>query len=143
MKHKHLIALLQEGYTTIQVRFVSSAKLYTYKAPLSAGVQAEDKVIVDSPTNGLTIVDVVSVDAHPRIDIDADFTYKWIVQRVDMAAYQRTIDLEAEALEMLEEAERRRQRDELMADYASQFPRGTPAGEMFNETVRRLASSAD
>lgn len=142
MKHKHLIALLQAGYTTIQVTFVGYAKPYTYKAPASAGIEAGDKVIVDSPTSGLTVVDVVSVDATPRIDLDADFTYKWIVQKVDMAAYQRTIDLEAEAMEMLEEAERRRQRDSLMKEYTDQFPEGTEARKLFDKTVESLASGA-
>lgn len=40
MKHRHLIALLQEGYTTIQVVFNDDvrgrSKPYTYKAPLYA-----------------------------------------------------------------------------------------------------------
>lgn len=82
------------------------------------------------------------MDKTPRIDLDADFTYKWVVQKVDMDAYQRTLDLEAEAAEMLEEAERRRQRDLLMKDYLDQFPEGTEARALFDKTVGSLASGS-
>lgn len=37
MKHKHLLALLQSDYTTIEVTFDQNGKRYTYKARLSIG----------------------------------------------------------------------------------------------------------
>lgn len=106
MKHRHLIALLQEGYTTIQVVFNDDvrgrSKPYTYKAPLSAGVEVGDRVVVDSPSNGLVVVEVVGTDKAPRIDLDADFTYKWIVQKVELKAYEEQLEREAKAMDALQ-----------------------------------------
>lgn len=109
MKHRHLIALLQEGYTTIQVVFNDDvrgrSKPYTYKAPLSAGVEVGDRVVVDSPSKGLVVVEVVGTDKAPRIDLDADFTYKWIVQKVELKAYEEQLEREAKAMDALQEVD--------------------------------------
>ena len=65
MKHKHLLALLQSDYTTIEVTFDQNGKRYTYKARLSEGIQEGDAVVVDSPSQGLVVVQVVAVHKVP------------------------------------------------------------------------------
>lgn len=142
MKHRHLIALLQEGYTTIQVVFNDDvrgrSKPYTYKAPLSAGVEVGDRVVVDSPSKGLVVVEVVGTDKAPRIDLDADFTYKWIVQKVELKAYEEQLEREAKAMDALQEVERQRQRDILLQEFQLRLPEGTDARKLFDQTVQQL-----
>ena len=82
IKPQHLLSLLQEGFTTIQVRFPAEltqgdvrdapiareyrkggrdeVKDYTYK--ISGPVEVGDTVVVDSPYSGLTCVKVVGVE---------------------------------------------------------------------------------
>jgi hypothetical protein len=60
---------------------------YTYKALQSQNIVKGDKVVVDSPNSGLTVVEVVSVGTIDDIDPDLYNGYKWIVGKVDMADY--------------------------------------------------------
>lgn len=145
MKHKHLVALMQDNYTTIQVAFrrddYSRSKGYTYKCPLDAGIAVGDKVVVDSPANGLVVVEVLSIDKAPRIDLDADFTYKWIIQKVDMAAYEEREAKEEQAMDLLLEVERVRQREILLNEFQLRLPPGGAAESMFREAMTKLGAT--
>lgn len=136
MKQRHLLALLQSGYTTIQVKFDNTPKTYTYKA--RCHIEIGDRVIVDTPRNGLTLVEVVGIDKAPRIDIDADFTYKWIVQKVDRTDYDRIVEQEKAFMDTLQEIERVRQRDMLMQSFKDHLPEGSQARVMFDDAVNQL-----
>ena len=141
IKPRHLLSLLQTGFTTIKVKFADNSnhdnrpgKEYTYKiqGPCFAG----DWVVVDSPANGLVVVRVMSVDEAPRIDLDAEYTYKWVVQRVDVTAYKDRLEKEKAFLVQVENAQRMAQRDVLLTQYAEAFPVGTPAGDAFAAAVK-------
>ncbi len=156
IKPKHLLSLLQTGFTTIQVQFpadlpqgevtasrhdrnsgqtvVGKVKDYTYKimGPCSPG----DTVVVDSPYSGLTCVKVISVDETPRIDLGADFTYKWVVQRVDTSAYKEMLEKEEAFTSQVEEVQRINQRDQLLRQYADAFPAGSPARDAFDKALK-------
>lgn len=157
MKHKHLLALLQEGYTTIEVTFKSddrreerrpwdegearqqrAPKRYTYKAKLADKVEVGDSVVVDSPSNGMVVVDVVAVHATPKIDLDAPFTYKWIVQKVDAEGYKRTLEQEDKFHEVMLEIERVRQRELLMQQFTANLPEGSEARKLFDDATAKL-----
>jgi hypothetical protein len=68
--------------------------VYHYKT-VDAEIKAGDQVIVDSPFNGLTVVEVDSVVEYFEVTLGA-FDYKWIVARVDLAAYERQKSAEVE-----------------------------------------------
>lgn len=82
------------GLTVVGVRFNGTYKTYHYWSdiPFKEG----DKAVVDTPSNGLTIVDVVSVSKE-----NASRVLKWIVQKIDLTAYQERVKL-AERKRVLE-----------------------------------------
>lgn len=117
------ILLLTEGYTTVNVRFKETdTKTYTYKVMKSDGVAAGDSVVVNSPSHGLVVVTVVEAHVEPRIDINANFKYQWIVQKVDTAAYKKRLDLEERLSQSLLEVERQKQRQQLAMELRAQMP---------------------
>lgn len=138
MKNKHLISLLQTGFTTIKVEFKQGSQQYTYKAKLSEGIKVEDRVIVDSPQDGLTVVKVVEVHLTPEIDLHAKFDYKWIVHKVDLTDYLATLAQEAEFTRTLLEVERIRQKEELLADFQKYLPEGSAARQLFDKATHMI-----
>lgn len=142
MKHRHLIALLQEGYTTIEVIFnEGDTRTYTYKARLDAGVEVGSHVIVDSPSKGLVVVEVVAVHKVAKIDLDAPWTYKWIVQKVDRTQYDEQLAKEEQFGEAMLEIERVRQRDLLLDKFLGYMAEGTEARALFTEAVKGIGAS--
>lgn len=141
MNQKHLLALLQSGYTTIEVVFNDNgvkSKTYTYKARLEDNIQVGDRVVVDSPSKGMTVVEVTAVHKTAKIDLDAPFTYKWIVQKIDRAAYDETQAKEAEFLETMMEVERVHQRELLLGKFKDHLPEGSEARKMFESATQKV-----
>lgn len=160
MKTKHMLSLLQEGFTTIHVVFSSKPgygvpqppdygrrpveqKTYTYKARLEDNIQVDDTVVVESPTDGFVCVKVVAVDAVPDIDLDADFEYKWIVQKVDTTIYEKMNEKEKEFQLAMQEVERQKKRDELQKQFEETIPEGSEAWMIFNGAVKSLNQTLD
>jgi hypothetical protein len=83
---------------------------FTYKVPKDSGLKAGDAVVVDSPRNGLVIARVHEVHDYPKLDLDSDIEYKWIVQKVDVSDYVANLEREAKFREALVEVERAKQR---------------------------------
>lgn len=147
MNQKHLLSLLQNDFTTVDVVFessvqdsfgraVSQSKAYTYKAHLKDGVQVGDKVVVDSPSKGLSVVTVVAVDKTPRIDVHAPFDYKWIIQKVDTSRYEEMLKKEEQFLEAMAEVERAHQRQRLLEKFQAHLPEGSEARLLFDKTAK-------
>lgn len=149
MNQKHLLALLQSGYTTIEVLFNDSirdnlgsgstkSKPYTYKARLDDNIQVGDRVIVDSPSKGMTVVEVIAVHKTAKIDLDAPFTYKWIVQKVDRTRYDETVAKEEEFLETMMEVERVHQLEVLLGKFKDHLPEGSEARKLFESATQKV-----
>lgn len=141
MNQKHLLALLQSGYTTIEVVFNDNgvkSKTYTYKARLEDNIQVGDRVVVDSPSKGMTVVEVTAVHKTAKIDLDAPFTYKWIVQKIDRTTYDETQVKEAEFLETMMEVERVHQRELLLSKFKDHLPEGSEARKMFESATQKV-----
>lgn len=104
----HLVTLLQEHYTTVEVQFQETSKSYTYKITkdMAADLLAGHKLVVDAP-RGLHVVTVIKVHDEPQIDPDQPYAFKWAVQRVDTAPYEEQVKREAEAVELLKKAKRK------------------------------------
>lgn len=152
INHNHILSLLQTGFTTIQVTFDldmdsevdpvvrarnrnKRVQEYTYKALESDNLKVGDYVIVDSPHSGLSVVMVTGVDAKPRIELDAPFSYKWIVQKVDRTRYDDLLQQEAQFKDALVEVERVKQREAVMKSFQEVLPEGSEARKLFESTI--------
>lgn len=111
---------------------IQPPKLYTFKAPLDK-VNVGDLVVV-SGTNGPSIARVHIVHPRPKIDLTAPYAYKWIIDVVDTAGYQKLMQDEEKLEAMLLEAEQQRARKQLLDDLLEQYPEGSE--------VRKLLSQA-
>lgn len=165
MKQKHLYSLLDHTFTTVRVVFdkanthqleqaingrgqpflhhdSNSAKRgYVYKVPKAWNVQEGDQLIVLSTEAGLAIVTVDTVDAEPDIDIDANFTYKWAVQRVDMTEYQSLTEREKVFQDEMLRIERVKQRESLVNSFRDSLPEGSEARKLFEQTTASLGGT--
>lgn len=139
MKQRHLLSLLQEGYTTIQVEFEGSQKTYTYKA--MGEIKEDDQVIVDSPFTGYTVVKVVGVDAFPRIDLDKEWTYKWIVQKIDDTEYKEIQVREKDFNDAILAVERVRQREILINTMYEDLADDSPARKLLETALKHAKGS--
>lgn len=142
MQHKHLLSLLQNNFKTISVKFVQTdtdtfkrVREYTYKAPLDMELKEGDLALVMSPNTGISVVEVVTIHSTPKIDLDASFEYKWIVQKVDLTGYNARLKAEEDFKEVLLEIERTRQREILLQEFKNNLPEGSQARIMFDKAV--------
>lgn len=161
MQNRHLYTLLDTTHTTIKVVFgkVARTKLpvkqpaaapwtggdkesepesWTYKVRKDMGIQVDDAVIVDSPSNGLQIVRVVAVHDTPQIDLDAPFEYKWVIQKIDRAEHDAQVAKEHEFNQMMLEVERTRQRELTLNDLRTHLPEGSEARRLFEAAQQLL-----
>lgn len=112
MKNSHLASLLQEGFTTVKVMYGNIPDLregthtlekrYTFKTFLD--LKPGDVVVVpDNAYNkNYSVAMVNSVDAAPDIDFDADFEYKWIIDKVNMEQYEKVLQTEEAQVKALQ-----------------------------------------
>lgn len=141
-KHQALLNTLLENVTTVQVKFqdgqTNGQAHYTYKVPTAWGVKADDELVVESPRSGMAVVKVVNVDKVPQLDADADFTYKWAVQKVDRSGYDAQLKREALFLEQLAEVERLSVRAETLAKVSTALQDKPDAAAAFQKAVFAL-----
>lgn len=107
VKMTHLLTLLQKDFTTVDVKFAGTDRYYTFKAPLNMTLAPGDRVVVDA-ADELKVACVVKVHEEPVIDFDKPYALKWVVQKVDVAAYEEQQAREAAALHMLNKSEQKR-----------------------------------
>lgn len=115
MNINKLIKALQADLVAVYVKFEGTNRRYAYKAHPDMGVKEGDKVIVDTPSSGLKIVDVLEVKKEmPQIS-----TLKWVVQKVNTADYEARVSAEESVREKLQAmAEAKEQ--ELLLEQAKQ-----------------------
>jgi hypothetical protein len=91
MKANHLIALLNPNINTLKVKFPVTSKLYTYLFQKTENIVVGDKVVVFvENSKEFKVVEVVEVNASTTIDVDTDDRrYKFIVQKLDTAQYDK------------------------------------------------------
>jgi hypothetical protein len=158
MKQKHLFTLLDQSATTVRVVFAqderkhaaqladvrrrfgddgltTEIRSYVYKAPLAMELEAGDSVVVDTPGSGFSVGRVVEVHTSAQVDVDADFEYKWIVQKVDRRDYDARCERERNFAKMMVEVERTRQRDALVAELRLHLPAESEARRLFDSAL--------
>lgn len=122
MNMQHLIALLQEGYTTVEVKFFNmdtgnsqGSQAYTYKVPQAlADTLNEGDLLVVPARSAFAVVKVHKVHDEPQIDVKNPLALRWVVQKVDTTAYEDQTAREAEAVELVEKADRRQAQEEAL-----------------------------
>lgn len=138
----NLLNLLQSGFVTIKVRFKRdqgfSSRDYTYKAPASMGIAVGDEVIVDSPSSGMVVVEVMEVDEFGTIDYTAQHSYKWVVQKVDTTAYKIRSEVEKKAYKLLAQAKANLARDQYLGEINGLFGQSMNIiGDLGNQTASK------
>lgn len=94
---------LQTNFYTIGVKFYSDngygntnlgPKTYSYKVPNEITLNLDDHVVVrvEGKDPQLKVVKVVEVSQGDATDANAPFKYKWIVQKVELAAYEERLE---------------------------------------------------
>ena len=147
MNTNHLIALLQSNYQTIGVHFKDSRtgapteKEYTYKCPDSIELKVGDEVVVESPYGGMVVVVVSRLDGYAAIDPSREYTYKWVVQKVETEAYHARREAEQEAFAAFQKARRLAARDKAMKEIMATLEGSTEALDEFNGIVKRLSAT--
>lgn len=147
MNSKHLLSLLESDSVTIHVKFGTcfmdgfaaqfngQDKSYTYKAPKSLELKVGDIVTVNSPSRGVVTCYVDKVDETADIDVNATFNYEWIIGKVDVEPYKDRKERERQFAALMLEIERKRQRENLLADFKQHLPEGSEARNLFDKVV--------
>lgn len=90
-----ITVLMQDELYCVEVEFNGTpGRRYSYKSLVA--YEKGDKLVVDTPSSGLTVVTVVECSKGvPTAGLKFE-NYKWTVSKVDMSEYNRLRDLEAE-----------------------------------------------
>lgn len=91
MNSRTLASLMMDGLNTVKVTFTEGGKVYTYKT--FDDHEIGDFVVV-KVIDKLKIVCIVGIDAVPDLIVNSSINYKWIVQKVDMTAYENLVEME-------------------------------------------------
>lgn len=94
-----------------------------------------DHLVVDSPINGATLVEVDSV-TDKQVDLTSDFVYKWAVCKVDRTGYNERIAAEREAAATLKELRRKNQQKKLLEELLGDL--GEEAEAVISKVLNRL-----
>lgn len=114
MNHSTHVFLLSDAVRAIVCQYNGvSSNSYTFKS-MDPLIKEGDFVAVKSSIDakfGLTIAKVVEVDA--QIDFDPSINYKWIVQRIDMDAYNAIVASEEETVKEIRKQEKNFKKEQL------------------------------
>lgn len=89
MNEKNAAAMLRADTRTIKVRFDAGDKVYTYVTDLT-DLQVNDRVVVPA-VGRLAVAIVDKVDDDLLIEPKDSAKYSWVVQKVDMKAYDENM----------------------------------------------------
>lgn len=134
MNYSTVVFLINPKARAVQCRFNSGGALYTYKT-LDPTIKKGDTVVVPSGVapSGFKIVTVAETDVD--VDPENPLQFKWIVGKVDLAAFEAVKAAEAAAIAKIREAETRRKREELAEKLLANAKAG---GADFNEIINLM-----
>lgn len=115
---------------------------YVYKCHNDLAVEVGSSAVVIDDNGRLRLVTVVKVDEFADIDLNADFSYKWIVDVVDTKLYSDLIEKEQKFSRLVTEAQRVKMREETLESFKSVLPKGGEAARLFNEAFDLFGSSS-
>ncbi len=119
MSDLNLFLAENPDFKFVRARFKGASNYYTYKTTLN--VTEGDFVVVDTPSNGFQVVEVL--EALPADEFDLTYTgrIKWVVSRVDTEQYEETQRMEREANKKLNNLKAAKRRKEYLADTQEQL----------------------
>jgi hypothetical protein len=121
MNKHYILSLFDPNLKTVGVAFKGGSQLYTYKTYDDFAVG--DLAVVHTPSNGFQVVEVKALHGTPDIDADSRVDYKWIVQKVDLKAYEqlekKDEEMSAKVKEAQRDAHRKSAREALLAKVPS------------------------
>lgn len=113
-------AILAENpdFKIVIVCFDAHPKQYHYKTFFD--VKIDDKVVVDSPTNGLTVVTVT--DVLSPMEFEGTYSLKWLVSgAIDLTYYDELKKMERTVLKTVNQMRFESQRAELLTGLQDQI----------------------
>lgn len=130
MNTHYLHSLIDESVRTVGVRFNTAAgtgtsaplwsqKVYTYKTREPFSI--DDLVVVEVPA-GMSVAKVVRVDDDPQLDANTSLAYRWVVQKVDLRAYNALVDDDKRFEREIMKLQRKKHRESLRDLVTKQFP---------------------
>lgn len=100
---------------------VSKTPMRTIYKTLDPAIVVGDLVIIPTDTRyKMSVVKVVETDVE--VDYDSPAELKWIIGTIDRLSYDKVLKMEAQAIEMIRSAEKRRKREELAASILKDNP---------------------
>lgn len=121
------------------------AKTYTYKVNhmQAANLAKGDRVVVPTDADAFAVATVWMVDKTPQIDYNAQFEYRWLVQKVDAQEYNQNLAHEQQFRALLEENEKQRQREAIRSSMLqNMLPTDPDSLAQFNEALKVLGVPA-
>lgn len=91
-----ILASENTAFKFVKVAFsdypTNNSKLHTYKTTLE--VEEGDSVIVNTPSEGFKVVKVHEVLDITEVEQNPGFSYKWVVDRINVKNYEKCVDAE-------------------------------------------------
>lgn len=138
MRENHVISSVQKGFNTVSVAFEmkpnSDSQTWTYKAPDQLQVLKGDKVVVQA-NNSFKVGTVMEVHDEPQINLDSNYDYKWIIDKVDFALFEAITKSEEEFTKSLRKMRTQSANQQVINALAEQYA-GTP--EQVKEQIELL-----
>jgi hypothetical protein len=113
MNYSTAVFLINDAVRCIAVTYEEGEKATrTLFKTLDPSIKVGEFVIVPTDTrHKMTVVKVAEVDLDP--DLDSPVPMNWIIGVVERADYESLLKMEADAIETIKSAEKRKKRDEM------------------------------
>lgn len=111
MNNSTIVLLINDHARAIRATYEEGHSPGVFKT-LDQTIAKDDLVVAETGTrHGMTVVKVTEVDID--VDFDATADVKWIIQKVDKAAFDDLVAQEKDAIAAVHSAERRRKKEQL------------------------------
>jgi hypothetical protein len=106
-----ILFLINDDIRAVSGKYEEHGRAETFKT-MDQTLKVGDLAVVQSGTrHGMTVVEITAVDLD--LNYDGNEEVKWVVQKIDKPGFNKTLELEREAITAVQSAERRRKREEL------------------------------
>lgn len=115
MDNSKIVFLVNDAARAVRAQYEDGAaqavKSYTFKT-LDTTLKVGDIAVVQSNTRwGYTVVKITEINVD--VDFDSNSELRWLVAKVDLAAFERIVEMENAAIAVVQSAELRRKKAEL------------------------------
>ncbi len=114
MNYSTAVFLINDKVRAVKAQYEPGGGLTIFKT-LDQGIKVDDLVVVPTDTrHKMTVVKVLHVDVD--VDMDSNVQLAWVVTKLDLSDYDRVLEEEKKAIEVIRSAETRKRRNELRAN---------------------------